>query len=226
MQRLSSKTKVGADERHDMLDRFIELHENKPDEIPKPRVIAYTATNILAGSDTTSVSFRAVLYHCLKSPQRAVFKRLQAEIDNANLQYPASYKAVSKLSYLDAVVKEAMRLHSVSAGVLEREVGPIGLRLRDGRKIPAGTFIGGSALTVHFDKTVFGADANTFNPDRWLQSASESTAEHAVRLREMRAVDMSWGMGSRTCLGKNVAVQEIYKTMTTMCGIFDVSMGP
>lgn len=124
-------------------------------------------------------------FRCLKSPQRAVFKRVQAEIDAAKLAMPPSYNNVSKLPYLDAVIREAMRMHYLFPTTLEREVSARGFTLPDGRVLPAGSIVGSSGITVHFDKTVHGADADVFNPDRWLQASSESLEQYAERLHNM-----------------------------------------
>lgn len=109
---------------------------------------------------------------------------------------------------------------------LEREVVDGPLQLADGRKLPKGSYVGSSGAVVHFDKHIFGEDADTFNPDRWLQSSSESLEAYTQRLHNMRAVDMGWGRGSRVCLGKNIALMEIYKLIATMFGLFDVSTRP
>ena len=94
-------------------------------------------------------------------------------------------------------------MHFLGNLTLEREVVNGPLQLADGRTLPEGAFVGSSGLTVHFDKKVFGADAEKFNPERWLQSPGESAEAYAKRLHAMRSADMSWGRGSRGCLGKS-----------------------
>ena len=48
------------------------------------------------------------------------------------------------------------------------------------------------------DKTVFGEDAEEFNPERWLESEE--------RTREMEKYLITFGAGSRTCVGKNISL--------------------
>jgi len=84
---------------------------------------------------------------------------------------------------------------------LPRTVPPEGLTIC-GQFIPGGYVIGINAAVMHFDKTVFGQDADSFNPDRWMDTA---------RANYMDRYMMAFGGGTRTCLGKNIALIELYK---------------
>ena len=71
-----------------------------------------------------------------------------------------------------------------------------------GQFIPGGYVVGINAAVMHLDKNVFGTDAETFNPDRWLDP---------VRANYMDKYMMAFGGGTRTCLGKNIALIEMHK---------------
>lgn len=220
--RMQCKPSPDSSTPRDFLGQLLEVHERKPQEVPARRIMAYVGVNLQAGSDTTAIHLRSVMYHALKSRDGVVARKLQDELDAAGLQYPAPYHEVSKLPYLDAVIKEAQRMFHVGAGIMERVVPAGGLELSDGRRLPEGAGVGISGLTVQFDKSIFGADADTFNPDRWLQAPAETDAAYAGRLGLMKGADMTWGRGSRTCLGKNIAVLELCKVVATLFGVFDV----
>lgn len=55
---------------------------------------------------------------------------------------------------------------------------------------------------MHLDKNVFGQDADVFNPDRWMDSA---------RAGHMDKHMLAFGGGTRTCIGKNIALIELFK---------------
>ena len=210
----------------DILAQLLELHQQKPDQVPAPRLMSYVGVNLQAGSDTTAIGLRSVVYHALKSPGRSVAKRLQAELDAATDEFPITYKETfESLDYLDAVIKEAQRVHHVGSGIVERVVPPGsgGLKLSDGTVLPEGCEVGVSGSTVHFDKAIFGEDADSYNPDRWLRGEKETEEDYNSRLGAMRAADMTWGRGSRTCLGQHIAKLELYKVVATLFGLFDVS---
>ena len=71
-------------------------------------------SNIGAGSDTTAISLSAIVYNLLKYPES--YRRLKEEIDEAAAQGkisdPISFKEAQELPFLQAVIKEALRLHS------------------------------------------------------------------------------------------------------------------
>lgn len=69
----------------------------------------YVSSNILAGSDTTAVVLRAIVYYITKTD--GVLARLVRELDESRVEYPVSYKAAKSLGYLDAVIREAMCIH-------------------------------------------------------------------------------------------------------------------
>lgn len=111
--RMSSISTSGIDDNHDMLSKLIEIHQQRPEEIPARRLTSYVATNILAGSDTTAVTLRSIIYYCLKSPDGVVCRRLQKEIDDADLKMPSPLSDAMHLDYLDSVLKESMRCHFI-----------------------------------------------------------------------------------------------------------------
>jgi len=58
--------------------------------------------------------------------------------------------------------------------------------------------VGMNAHVVHRDKGVFGEDADLFRPERWLESEA--------RNKEMEKYLLTFGAGSRTCVGKNISL--------------------
>ena len=53
----------------DFMDAFIELKSEYPDTVNDNTIIGYMLINILAGSDTTSITLRAIIYYLLKTPE-------------------------------------------------------------------------------------------------------------------------------------------------------------
>lgn len=150
--------------------------------------------------------------------------RLQEEIDNAKVAFPVSWKDAQSLVYLDAIFKEALRVHPPTSILLERVVSPAGLTLPDGRSLKPGTIVGMNGWTINQNEEVFGKDAQTFNPDRWLKSDEESHGDFQARVKRMRQADISFGYGMRSCMGKSIAQLEIYKLVPTLFGLFDVKL--
>ncbi|KAF5519341.1 Cytochrome P450 monooxygenase gsfF [Colletotrichum aenigma] len=147
---------------------------------------------LFAGSDTTAIAFRSLFYHLMHNPE--AYRKLEAEVDQAvnegRLSMPPTYKEASQLPYLCACIKEALRIHTGAQLSLPRIF------------IPGGYVVGINAAVLHFDKKVFGADAESFNPDRWMDQS---------RANYMDKFMMAIGGGTRTCLGKSIALIELHK---------------
>jgi cytochrome P450 len=124
---------------------------------------------VTAGSDTTAIFLRTIFYHLIKYP--ATYKRLLDELDQAanegRLSEFVSWKESRELPYLDAVIKEAGRMHPPFGLHLERVVPPEGDTIC-GQPLPGGTVIGISGWAVHRNKETFGEDADIWKPERWL----------------------------------------------------------
>ena len=206
----------------DFLQTSLNLRESKPNTFSDRDVMTVLLANLNAGSDTTAISLRAVLYYVLRTPR--ILPRLLHELDSSNLSMPVTWKESQQLPYLDACVKEALRLHPAVGLGLERIVPPDGLTLADGTDIRPGTVVGMNAWVLHRNKTIFGPDADTYNPDRWLKQPHESDEAFTERFNNMRRCDLTFGYGERVCLGRNISMIEIYKVIPSLLLRFDVQL--
>ena len=150
----------------DFLSRFIEA-KSKDDKIPEWALTAWTTSNVLAGSDTTAILLRTILYNLLKHPEtlRALQDELQQLSDKGGSSF--AWSDAKDLPYLDACIKEAGRLHPPFGLQLERVVPPGGATICS-KRFEAGTIVGINAWVAHRDESVFGSNAGTWDPARWL----------------------------------------------------------
>ena len=129
----------------------------------------------------------------------AAYAKLTAEIDAAvaegTMSIPVAYAEAIKLPYLKACINESMRLHP-SVGLTMPRLVPAGGATISGFHFPQGYRVGVNGAVVHYDKDVFGLDADSFDPDRWINGDA---------LRMDKAM-IQFGTGSRTCIGKNVGI--------------------
>ncbi|KAJ6057061.1 uncharacterized protein N7446_007961, partial [Penicillium canescens] len=203
----------------DFLARFLEAKTEHPNIVNDNQVFSYTVSNMNAGSDTTAISLRAILYYTLKNPR--VYKKLNEELNNAfeenRISLPVSWKqSQEQLPYLDAVIKEALRLHPAVGLMLERIVPAEGLQLPHGGPfLPAGTVVGANPWIIH-RHYVFGEDVESFIPERWLRMDGEAEEVFQGRRQKMLRATFTFGAGPRTCIGKNVSLLEIYKLIPSL----------
>jgi cytochrome P450 len=102
-----------------------------------------------------------------------VYQRLVAELADAVASgaIPAegnlSWNQSQNLPYLQACLKEAMRVRPAVGLNITRLVPPEGAEL-DGHFFPGGTSVACNGWVLHRDRDVFGQDADDFRPERWL----------------------------------------------------------
>ncbi|KIV90486.1 hypothetical protein PV10_07788 [Exophiala mesophila] len=191
--------------------------KDDPDRLNHKRdLMNHLSNNILAGSDTTAIAIRAIFYFLVKTPQ--VYARLREEIDQAErdgkLSELVTYEESQTLRYLQAVIKEAMRLHPSIAFPLERVVPQEGARIGN-YSLPHGTVVGVLPPLINRNKAVFGDDVDTFRPERWINADPE-------HLKTMERFYTTFGHGSRGCIGKNIALLEICKFVPEVLRRFDL----
>lgn len=112
------------------------------------------------------------------------------------------------------MVKESFRLHPAAGLPLERIVPPGGATIA-GEFVAGGTIVGASAWVIHRRREIFGDDVNIFRPERWLGKDSE-------QVKRMEGTLLHFGMGARTCIGKNISLLEVYKLVPAVLRTFEV----
>ncbi|RMZ37642.1 cytochrome P450 [Aspergillus flavus] len=194
-------------QRHDILGKLLVISQERGKELDfvldDIKMESFGA--FFAGSETTALTLSGILYHILRN--RSVYEKLTAEIDvavqcNQLSTTHISYNEAIKLPYLTACIREGIRMHPITGVSFPRHAPSSGCTI-GGYYIPPNARIGVNPGVMHFNKTVFGEDADQFRPDRWIDGD----------VSKMDRYIMQFGMGARTCLGKNISMCEIYKAI-------------
>lgn len=137
VKEVNARKSRGSD-RKDILSKLFAVQREKSGELDDTAVLSMAASNIFAGSDTTAISTRAIIYYLLKNPEYK--QRLIAEIDEGRkkgtVSDPVTLAEAEKMPYLQAVMFEALRCHPAVGMSLPRVV-PEGGVMIDGRHLPA-----------------------------------------------------------------------------------------
>ncbi|KAJ9139347.1 Benzoate 4-monooxygenase [Pleurostoma richardsiae] len=198
--------------RKDLLARLMEGRDEKGEPLGRQELTAEALTQLIAGSDTTSNSSCALLFHVTRTP--GVLQKLQAELDAAipdGIDVP-TFEMVKDLPYLQGVINEALRYHSTSGIGLPRQIpaDSLGVEIR-GHVFPAGTVLSVPTYTIHHSKEVWGPDAEEFRPERW---------ERLTPRQKNAFIPFSYG--PRACVGRNVAEMEMKLIVATWARRYDV----
>ncbi|XP_059624703.1 cytochrome P450 CYP82D47-like [Cornus florida] len=200
----------------DYMDVMLSIIENaKISEFDADTITKATCLNlVLAGSDTTMVTLIWVLALLLNNPR--VLKKAQAELDtHVGKDRQVNESDITKLVYLQAVVKETMRLYPTTP--------LIGLRsaledctLSCGYKVVAGTRLMVNAWKIHRDESVW-SEPLVFRPERFL------TTQMDVDVRGQNFEYLPFGSGRRSCAGITLALQTVHLTLASLLQCFDVA---
>ncbi len=144
-------------------------------EIPMQHILQEIAYYPWVGSHSTSGAFVNLMDH--------VFEWLDARPSDREV-------FVNDITRLQRLGFESLRLHPASP-VSER-VAMADVTLADGTHIPAGTRVIVELKLANRDESVFGSDANEFNPDRTVPE-------------DVSLWGLSFGTGFHACVGQEVA---------------------
>jgi cytochrome P450 len=153
------------------------------------------ADHLLAGIDTTADSLMFLIW-AISRPQNAHIQRhlideLHSLPTEVFEQGVPGLHVVDSLPYLNAVIRETLRLYNPLPASEPRSIGMD--RVIDGFQIPAGTVVNMSPYSLHRHANVF-EDPLRFHPERWLNSSPD-------KLVEMNRWFWAFSSGGRMCIG-------------------------
>jgi cytochrome P450 len=183
----------------------LEAHEDPSKRIPNDHVLAYLVEMLAAGSSTTAITAALTTFQLIYHPDKQ--KKLRIELFEA-FPDPSTIdmRVMTSLKYLDACIRETMRLHPMIPGPLERYIGhPIQVA---GKVVPAGVVGSCSPYSQGRLPDVYD-QPHEFLPERWL-----------VANERMKHNWTPFGYGSRACPGQNLAMTELRYMIGTVFRIF------
>lgn len=203
--------------RHDILQTLLtHQDEQYADRLTDQQVATEAGIFLTAGSETTANTLTWTVLLLLRNP--GTLQKLTAELDAAfpNVQLtpailgnPSTYTALphdtlKRLPYLDAVLKESMRLLPVAATGLPRQTD------RDisiaSYNIPAGTTVFVAINTLHNSPRLW-KKADEYLPERWFREEEEEKGEGPKWVNKNAYLPFS--AGTRNCIGMTFAWQEV-----------------
>ncbi|KAL3454831.1 cytochrome P450 [Aspergillus insuetus] len=122
--------------------------------------------------------------------------------ESGKVSSPIAFQEACALPFLDAVIKESLRLHPAACLTYPRIV-PRGRMSLAGRYFPEKAVVEVNPWVAHRNPSIFGADASKFNPERRINNPK------------------NLGQGARTCIGKNISLLEMYKVIPEIVQTFD-----
>nr|CAB3457169.1 unnamed protein product [Digitaria exilis] len=190
----------------DMVDRLLQLADDPNLEVKLTRdsVKAFTQDLVAGGTESAAVIVEWAISELLKNPE--VFAKATEELDGViGRGRWVTEKDMAHLPYMDAIVKETMRLHMVVPLLsprLSREDTSV-----DGYDIPAGTRVLVNAWTISRDPDLWDAPEE-FRPERFVGSKMDVKGQDFELL--------PFGSGRRMCPGYSLGLKVIQLTLANL----------
>lgn len=186
----------------DVLGALLAARDERGEGMTKTALVDELVTLFLAGHESTSHALTWSWYLLARHPEIAA--KLRESLRGRDLT------ALPELTYLDAVVKESLRLYppAWSIGRAPAEDDVVG-----GFTLPAGRLVMLSAWATHRHPDHW-ADPNEFRPERWLDGTAA------------RGAYFPFGLGPRTCIGARFATMEAAIVLGTLAARFAPALPP
>jgi cytochrome P450 len=202
-EKLPSTSPVVYNQLHESL-----LAQKASDPRPLNLVIASELLDhLVAGHETSGITFTYMMWELSQHPELQAELQKELRTLSPSLRSPAtkerplpSASAINALPWLDAMVRETLRLHSPAPAQLPR-VTPItqkGTSLHGYNNIPGGVRVSSTAYSLHRISDVYPRPLHWL-PARWLETGE--------KIHNMRRLFWPFGSGGRMCLGSNFALQ-------------------
>lgn len=181
-------------EDHSILAHLWKYHESQYDGgLNDMQVASECADHFLAGIDTTSDTLMFLVWALSLPENRKFQEKLKTEvlsIPDASLNEYGIPRcaAADQCTYLQAVIKETLRLYAPLPSTEPRSADVP--TVVEGYTIPPDTVVGMSPWILHRTKAGFD-DPGTFNPERWLGASAV----------ELNRWFWAFSSGGRMCIG-------------------------
>ncbi|MHB8526369.1 MAG: cytochrome P450 [Candidatus Acidiferrales bacterium] len=185
----------GADG-NDLLSRLIAAMDEDGTQMTPQQLRDETMTLFLAGHETTALTLSWTWYLLAQNP--AAESHLHEELSRvfaARGPRTLEAKDAESLLYLDAVIRESLRLYPPAYLIARLAIEPFDLA---GYSFPADTTLLMSQWVTHRDPRYF-PDPLAFRPERWLDGLAARLPTHAY---------FPFGGGPRRCIGQGFALME------------------
>lgn len=185
-------------------------------------VIDQMTTFLAAGHETISVGITWALYMLCLHPewQNILRQEARAHLPNPNANHNgqpsqmATSAEVDEMPMIQAFINEVLRWYPPIPQTMRE---PLRDTVIDGQLIPKGTWIIIPFKGLHRDERFWGADANQFNPRRWL-NADGSLKTHGGCTNKY--VNLSFMQGSRSCIAQGFSKSEMACILGAWVGRF------
>ncbi|KAJ3838895.1 cytochrome P450 [Lentinula raphanica] len=208
------------------MSKDIPEHQRMTDE----DVIAQVPTFLVAGHETTSTAVTWALFAMTQNKE--IQNKLREELLQVATESP-DMDTLNSLPYLDAVVRETLRVHSPVTGTLrvamKDDFIPLGTPYTDKNgevhnsiQVSKGDTLSVPILAVNRSKEIWGEDAREFKPERWMTPGGVPNA--ASTIPGVWGNMLSFLGGAHACIGYRFSLVEMKALLFVLVRKFEFDL--
>ncbi|CAI0386882.1 unnamed protein product [Linum tenue] len=216
MNKKKKTTVVGGNggEVKDLLDVLLDIKEDQDSEIKLTRenIKAFIWDIFAAGTESSAITTEWAMAELINHPE--ILNRARKEIDSVvGKSRLVQESDIPNLPYLQAIVKETMRLHPAAPLIMRESSRDCEIQ---GYKIPARTRLFVNVWAIgrdpnHWDEPL------EFEPERFMDGKMDARGQHFEFL--------PFGSGRRVCPGTTLALHMVHANLAAMIQCFEWSDG-
>ncbi|HVU02309.1 MAG TPA: cytochrome P450 [Polyangiaceae bacterium] len=192
--------------REDVLGMLLEAKDEDGNGMTDAELRDELMTTLAAGHETTATSLAWAVERLLTTPR--TYEKLAAEVRSATKEGGVDPEVLASLPYLDATVKEVLRLRPVVPVVGRVLKKPFHIA---GHDLPAGSVVAPCIYLAQRNPRVFD-EPEEFRPERFLENPPDPFSF------------LPFGGGVRRCIGAAFAQYEMKLVLGTILHRFDLEL--
>ncbi|KAI8910484.1 cytochrome P450 [Gorgonomyces haynaldii] len=203
--------KSGRDPKHETF-LILASQGHNGEKMTDEQLVDLAFLMLFAGHDTSSSTLVSLLHYLTLHPD--LLERARKEqFDLFKEDRPITNEDLTKMPFLDALVKETLRSRPPVGAVMKRILNDTEFQ---GYHIPKNTIIAYniSGTLRHYHDPNLSID--TFNPDFFLNPKPPLAQSHVKGSLVLHPAEVPFGIGRHTCLGKNLVWQEVRVIMSVL----------
>ncbi len=184
--------------RDDVLTMLLDARDEQGEGLSDKELRDELITLLAAGHETTATSLCWAFERILNHPE--VEARLRAELAGVAHDRALTPEDLPRLEYLDATIKEVLRMRPVIPTVARKLTAPMQIREWT---IPAGVLLAPAINMIHWNEDIY-PEAESFKPERFLGKKTDPYTY------------FPFGGGTRRCIGMAFAIYEMKIVLATV----------
>ncbi|HEX8036108.1 MAG TPA: cytochrome P450 [Ktedonobacterales bacterium] len=201
---------------NDALGLLVQARDEDGKQLSDDELIAQAITMVFAGHDSTSSTITWLLLELLRHP--GLLDRVRSLVGSGDA--PLTLETL-KDPFLDALVKESLRLHPAAVVLMRGAVNDftlLGSPNEDQEyRIAGGAQVLMLPVFVHH-RPDYWENPETFDPDRFLPPRDEDARTPYAFV--------GFGAGKRSCIGSGIAQMEVKALLVKILRRFDLTLTP